>query len=261
VRLDRRLRELLPTWTNSERAAALASRRVSVNHRVVWLASWDVDEDAAVRVDGIVLEVPLPSWDHQWVVFADDRVVVLNKPAGIRPEPRGPVDRTDILSGARSVFGPELVAATRLDRDTSGIMILSFPGKHRADLQEALRTHTITKSYAAIVPAGLLPHEDSLTIRYRLGRDPDRREAMRVVDMGGQSAVTELSVVDRLSGRIELRPKTGRTHQLRVHLSKLGCPIIGDVLYGGQPAARLMLHAARYQAPTLGLDVACDCPF
>jgi tRNA pseudouridine32 synthase / 23S rRNA pseudouridine746 synthase len=261
VRLDRRLRELLPNWTNAERSAALAGRRVSVDHRIVWLASWDVEESAVISLDGVAIAPPISPWDDAWVSFADDRFVVVNKPAGMRAEPRGPSDRTDILSGARSVFGPELVTATRLDRDTSGIMILSFPGKHRAALQESLRAHTIIKSYVALVSPALLPQEDSLTLRYRLATDPDRREAMCVVDKGGQSAVTELSVINRQEGRIHLAPKTGRTHQLRVHLSTLGCPIIGDVLYGGQPGPRLMLHAQRYQAPAIGLDVACDCPF
>jgi RluA family pseudouridine synthase len=261
MRLDRRLRDLLPQWTNVERTAALSGRRVTVDDRTVWMGSWEVDEDSRIALDGVALSIPTIDWNPAWVLFTDERVVVLNKPSGLRPEPRGPADRTDVLSAARSVFGDALVAATRLDRDTSGVMILTYPGRHRAELDQALRTHTVEKQYVALVDSRPLPADDTFTIRVRLDRDPDRREAMRVVERGGQSAITEVQVVDRDRGRLVLHPRTGRTHQLRVHLAHLGCPIVGDVLYGGSPAPRLMLHAERYVIPTLDLDISCPVPF
>jgi RluA family pseudouridine synthase len=260
VRLDRVLRQLLPDFTAAQRSAALRSRRVTVDGQTVWLDSWDVSAEAEIALDGVGLAAQQPRWDLSWLLFQDDRFVVINKPAGLRPEPRGPSDRTDVLSAARSEFGHQLVAANRLDRDTSGVMILTFPGPHRRLLDDAMRNRQVTKEYIACVhPIDALA--DAGTTSARIGKDPDRREAMSVVDQGGQSAVTEWRVIDRVSGRVWLHPLTGRTHQLRVHLAHLGAPIVGDVLYNGRAADRLMLHAERYIVPTLGLDVAAPAPF
>jgi RluA family pseudouridine synthase len=260
VRLDRVLRQLLPEFTAAQRSAALRSRRIAVDGQIVWLDSWDVTAEATVALDGVALTAPKLRWDPSWVLLADERVVAVNKPAGMRAEPRGPSDNTDILSAARAEFGPELVAANRLDRDTSGVMILTFPGPHRRLLDEAMRDRRVTKEYIACVhPIAALPDTGSTTAR--IGRDTQRREAMVVVDRGGQSASSEWLVIDRDAGRVRLRPHTGRTHQLRVHLAHLGAPILGDVLYGGATADRLMLHAERYVVPVLGLDVSAPAPF
>ncbi len=262
MRLDRLLRDFLPSLTTAQRSAALRSRRVTVNGRAVWLESWDVDEGAEITLDGVVLlGPPAVVFDPRWVLFADERFVVVDKPAGLRPEPRGPSDRTDVLSAARTVYGPSLVAATRLDRDTSGVMILTLPGDHRRLLDEAMRNRSVMKRYEALVDPLLLPAAAEGTFSWRIGRDPIRRDAMTVVASGGQAASTSYEVVDRTTGRLQLHPHTGRTHQVRVHLAHASAPILGDVLYNGAPAARLMLHAARYEVPSLGLAVGAPNPF
>ncbi len=228
----------------------------------MWLESWTVDDGAIVCLDGVELSItedPVVQWDPSWVVFCDERFVLVNKPAGIRAEPRGPSDRTDLLTAARSVYGRELVAATRLDRDTSGVMILSLPGAHRAQLDASLRAHTVSKKYVAIV-SDVDRLSDAGDWKWRIGSDPVRREARAVVERGGDSAITAFTVLSRDSGRVLLEPKTGRTHQLRVHMAYAGCPIVGDVLYGGTPAPRLMLHAWKYAVPSLGLDVCAELP-
>jgi RluA family pseudouridine synthase len=257
VRLDRLLRQYLPSLTTAQRSAALRSRRVTVDGQIVWLDSWKVEDGSVVALDGIALSVSAPLWDPAWVVFHDDRVVVVNKPAGMRAEPRGPNDRTDILSAARSQFGDALVAANRLDRDTSGIMILTFPGEHRRILDEAMQSRSVEKQYIAIVES-VSELTDSGTLNQRLDRDPHRPEAMIVVAKGGKSASTSFEVLDRKTSLVLLRPHTGRTHQLRVHMAHIGTPIVGDVLYGNTPplpGSRLMLHALRYDIPTMGLSV------
>jgi 23S rRNA-/tRNA-specific pseudouridylate synthase len=261
VRLDRRLRELLPQFTNAERTAMLRDRRVTVDGRTVFLASWEVEPDTVIALDGEPVGAHWPLWDPTWLVSADDRFVIVNKPSGIRPEPRGPSDRTDILSAAREEFGEALVAATRLDRDTSGIMLMSFPGPHRAALHRELRTHTVEKEYCAIVDPAHLPTDDQFTVRAHIAHDPVRRDTMCVVERGGDSAITNIEVLDRSTGRLRLQPATGRTHQLRVHLAHLGCPIDGDILYGGRPAPRLMLHAYRYEVGSLAIDATAPLPF
>ncbi len=248
--------------TAAQRSAALRSRRVTVDGQAVWMDSWDVTDNAVVCLDGVELDVtddPVVTWNPTWVLFADDRFVIVNKPAGIRPEPRGPSDRTDLLSSAQSVYGTTLVAANRLDRDTSGVMVLSFPGPHRQQFEASLRAHTVEKRYVAVVsPVSVLA--DRWVFRERLDRDPDRREAMIVVERGGQSAETACEVVDRETGLVWLEPKTGRTHQLRVHMAHAGAPIVGDVLYGGDVHPRLMLHAHQYSAPSLGFTVTAPLP-
>jgi 23S rRNA-/tRNA-specific pseudouridylate synthase len=235
---------------------------VTVDGQIVWLESWTVDDDAVVCLDGVSLTItddPAVEWDKSWVLFADDRFVVVNKPAGLRAEPRGPSDRTDLLTSARSIFGPTLVAATRLDRDTSGVMILSLPGPHRAQFDASLRAHTVTKQYVAVV-SDVDRLADSGVLAWRIGPDPDRREARVVVERGGESATTRFTVLSRDTGRVLLEPQSGRTHQLRVHMAFVGAPIIGDTLYGGAFAPRLMLHAWKYAVPTLGLDVCAPLP-
>ncbi len=263
MRLDRLLRDYLPSLTAAQRSAALRSRRVAVDGRPVWLASWEVDDGAEVSLDGVVLlGPPEVVFNPAWVLFTDERFVVVNKPAGMRPEPRGPSDRTDLLTAARSVYGKSLVAANRLDRDTSGVMILTLPGDHRRLLDQAMRDRAVGKRYEALVePCALQPNANTGTFSWRLDRDPQRRDAMTVVETGGQAAATAWTVVDRAAGRMHLHPHTGRTHQLRVHLAHAGAPIRGDVLYGGAPADRLMLHAVSYEVPSLGLSVTSPPPF
>jgi RluA family pseudouridine synthase len=260
VRLDRYLKDHLPALTAAQRSAALRSRRVTVDGREVWMASWEVPHGATVALDGSPLSPPpAVTFDDAWVLYCDDRFVVVDKPAGMRAEPRGPSDRTDILTAARSRFGSELAAANRLDRDTSGVMILTFPGPHRRTLDEAMQHRLVLKEYRALVSP--LSLAEAGTFTQRLGPDPARREARMVVASGGQSASTSYAVLDRAQGLLRLHPHTGRTHQLRVHLAHAGSPIQGDVLYGGISATRLMLHACRYEVPGLDLVVESPAPF
>jgi 23S rRNA pseudouridine1911/1915/1917 synthase len=139
----------------------------------------------------------------------------------------------------------------RLDRDTSGLMLLSASPQQLQQLQAMWHTHTEKHYLAVVSPA---PAWERERIQLPIGRQRDRLGRYRV-EAGGRACDTEAEVLERHGEQALLRliPHTGRTHQLRVHLSHIGCPILGDARYGGRPHHRLMLHAQmlRLKAPLL----------
>ncbi len=183
------------------------------------------------------------------ILFRDDRFVVLDKPAGlpVHAGPRGGASVEDMFSSlSRRRAGPWL--AHRLDADTAGCLVVALRRSVLLAAQSAFADGRAEKTYWAIV-TGAPPAESGTfeaPLRKRTGRDGWRM----VVDPAGQTAVTEW----RLRGRteaiawLELRPRTGRTHQLRVHAAALGCPLLGDAIYGGK-GNRLPLLARSISLP------------
>jgi 23S rRNA-/tRNA-specific pseudouridylate synthase len=255
VRLNRYLREALPHFTLKERNRVLRDHRITIDGRKIWLDSWEVDDDAIVRLDGEEIypfEIPIPDMDPSWVIFAESDLVALNKPSGMRPEPRRAGDTTDASTIVRNTFEGDWIPAHRLDRDTSGLMLFTTPGPTRKAIVEAFARKTAWKQYRACVdPTALakIPREGRVTLR--LIAHPDHRDRMKAVgptEKGGYHTVSEYKVIDCEQGTLELSPRTGRQHQLRVHMASLGAPILGDRLYGIQESApRLMLHAVRLE--------------
>ncbi|MDT8377150.1 MAG: RluA family pseudouridine synthase [Mariprofundaceae bacterium] len=131
----------------------------------------------------------------------------------------------------------------RLDRDTSGLMLFCSDAGQLEQIQKLWRSH-VRKSYLAVVDPA--PAWENRRITLPIGKRRDSRGCYHV-DKDGRACDTEAGVIERRSGRALLRliPHTGRTHQLRIHLSHLGCPILGDSRYGGRKHPRLMLHAHR----------------
>ena len=129
----------------------------------------------------------------------------------------------------------------RLDRDTSGLMLFCADPKKLQRIQDLWHSH-VSKSYIAVVEPA--PEWESIRITLPIGKRRDKRGCYRV-EKDGRTCDTEAEVIERRSGKALLRliPHTGRTHQLRIHLSHLGCPILGDGRYGGKKHPRLMLHA------------------
>jgi tRNA pseudouridine32 synthase/23S rRNA pseudouridine746 synthase len=141
----------------------------------------------------------------------------------------------------------------RLDRDTSGVLLLARTPEANRVVSAAWRERTVQKEYVAVVEAPNQLGEEG-EIRLRLAPDPRQRERMVVVEKGGQGAMTRYRVAGRTLERqlVLLWPLTGRTHQLRVHLAARQAPILGDRLYGDERSApRLMLHARRVVLPPL----------
>jgi 23S rRNA pseudouridine1911/1915/1917 synthase len=134
----------------------------------------------------------------------------------------------------------------RLDRDTSGVILVAKNDAAHNALARQLKERTIEKVYLALVEGTPKPAEG--TIDAPIARDPRRRQRMAVVE-GGRDAATAYRVIERFAGYslVEARPKTGRTHQIRVHLAAIGHPIVGDRLYGKRSELidRQFLHALR----------------
>ncbi len=143
----------------------------------------------------------------------------------------------------------------RLDRGTSGLMLFSSSPKQLQDLQSLWHCCTF-KTYLAVVESA--PAWDTQTITRAIDSERDKRGRYHISEHG-RACKTEAEVIERKGNRalIKLIPHTGRTHQLRIHLAALGCPILGDIRYGGKAHARLMLHAQHLQIirPALGQDI------
>jgi RluA family pseudouridine synthase len=198
------------------------------------------------------------------LVYEDDWLMVADKPAGLASQAtRGEAARTvDAWVQVRH-FDARLVH--RLDRDASGLILISRE-RSRETLAHALAEGKIDRRYLALVSGA--PTDGD--IRLRIGRDPRderRRRALPENDPNGQPAHSQVRSVERRGAHtlVELTLDTGRTHQLRVHLSAIGHAIVGDPLYGGAPAERLMLHAhtLRLAHPRDGqaLDFRSEAPF
>ena len=190
------------------------------------------------------------------IVFADDEVVVIDKPAGMPSVPaRSPLEPPAVAVVLAGDWGP-LEAVHRLDRDTSGLLVLARTAAARAALGRAFESRRVTKRYLAVV-SGTLPASGG-TVHLPLADDPTRPPAKRVDPILGRRATTRWRVLATRAAAtgpeavVELEPVTGRGHQLRVHLAWLGCPILGDRLYGPRDCAaagRLALHAAAVGFP------------
>ena len=200
--------------------------------------------DGAARAEAIPLRV----------LYEDADLLAIDKPAGmtVHPSP-GHASATlvnailahcDDLSGIGGVMRPGIVH--RLDRDTSGVILVAKNDAAHNDLARQLKARTVEKAYMAIVEGTPRPPEG--VIDAPIGRDPGNRKRMAIVQ-GGREATTAYRVLERYAGYalVEARPRTGRTHQIRVHLAASGHAIVGDRVYG-KPSpliARQALHAAR----------------
>jgi 23S rRNA pseudouridine1911/1915/1917 synthase len=185
------------------------------------------------------------------IIYEDENVVVINKPVGIISHARGKFWQEASVASfirehvAKNNFDKEDLRAGivhRLDRATSGVMICAKNQDTLRFLQKQFSDRSVTKTYQAIVKGTVEP--DSAIIDAAIERnakDPKRF----MVSKSGKAAQTEYTVISNYSGytQLELKPRTGRTHQLRIHLDYINHPIVGDELYGGEENKRLMLHA------------------
>ena len=205
------------------------------------------------------------------IIHEDDDLLVLDKPAGlvVHPAPghasgtlvNALLHHCHTLEGVGDIERPGIVH--RLDKETSGLMVVAKNESTMRALVRLFRTGDILKEYLALVHGA--PPQESGTIITLIGRHPVDRKRMAVLQQGGRNAVTHYTVERRLPHELTLvrcRIETGRTHQIRVHMRSLGCPLVGDSLYGrpGQdrrlplPPARQMLHATKlaFSHPTTG---------
>jgi len=179
------------------------------------------------------------------LVYQDDYFLVVNKPAGVLSVPGRGVDKQDCLSARVQQNYSEALVVHRLDMATSGLMIFARSLQMQRQFSALFSERKIEKTYLAEV-AGQLSHVSG-EIDFPLLADWPNRPLQKIDWQNGKPSLTRYQLIsydiDKQSSRLYLYPVTGRTHQLRVHLQAVNHPIIGDTLYGGRTAPRLMLHA------------------
>ena len=195
------------------------------------------------------------------ILYEDDDILVVNKPKGmvVHPAP-GHYEGTlvnallyhckDSLSGINGVMRPGIVH--RIDQDTTGVLVVCKNDKAHQFIAEQLAVHSITRTYHAIVWNNL--SEEQGTITGAIGRNPIDRKKMAINEKNGKPAVTHYQVLDHLNRKfnyIACNLETGRTHQIRVHMSSIGHPILGDTVYGPQKSP-YALTGQTLHAKTLG---------
>lgn len=247
VRLDQELVARHPEISRSTIQKYIKSGYVEVNGHVVTKAKFDTTE-----ADEIALYPPKKtnfSDKELPVLYIDDDVIVVNKPAGVLTHSKGALNDEFTVAdffrryttNALETNRPGVVH--RLDRDTSGVIIGARNTAAAQFLKKQFADRTAKKHYSAVIDG--LPKLDKAMIDLPIGRNPSAPSTFRV-DPKGKDALTYYEVV-KTNGKyslVELKPKTGRTHQLRVHMKYLNTPILGDRVYGDQgSASRLMLHA------------------
>jgi 23S rRNA pseudouridine1911/1915/1917 synthase len=205
------------------------------------------------------------------IIYEDSDIIAVNKPAGMTVHPAPGYAHSTLvnailahcrdLSGVGGVLRPGIVH--RLDRDTSGVILVAKNDTAHAALARQLKARTIEKTYLALVTGTPKPAEG--IIDAPIARDRIRRQRMAIV-AAGRAAMTSYRVVERFRGMslLEVRPKTGRTHQIRVHAAAIGHPIVGDVIYGSRSpiVARQFLHAWRivFDHPRTNVRVELEAP-
>jgi 23S rRNA pseudouridine1911/1915/1917 synthase len=188
------------------------------------------------------------------VIYEDDEVLGVNKPAGVTAQPTPGRVGDSLLDLASAYLKRDAGLVHRLDRETSGVTVFGKTNLATSDLAEAFREGRVQKEYVAIVASGL-PAEG--TIDLPLSKDPSRpgrwRASKKANGIEALTLFTKLSD-DGVHARVALFPKTGRTHQLRAHLTGIGFPIVGDKLYGGADGPRCLLHARVLQIDRLVIE-------
>jgi len=250
-RLDRLLAAHLGDLSRTRLKRLVEAGRVSLNGATVTDPTLRVKpgQTFTVKVPPPVAHAPEAQAIDLVVRFEDAHVIVIDKPAGlvVHPAPGNP-DRTLVnallahcgasLAGIGGVRRPGIVH--RLDKDTSGLMVVAKTELAHARLSADFAARTITRAYQAIVWG--VPSPAQGEIAGAIGRSQRDRKKMAVVGERGRAALTRYRVLRRFgtaASLVECRLATGRTHQIRVHLSALGHPLIGDRTYGGSGAGRL----------------------
>jgi 23S rRNA pseudouridine1911/1915/1917 synthase len=245
MRLDKFLSEKYPEYSRSMLASCVKSGRVRIDGEVATSPAKTVDESQKIEFQQPAK--PDFSGSSLPIIYEDDNVLVINKPAGVLTHAKGNFTEEFTVAEFVKKYWPQSSSnragiVHRLDRGTSGVVVVAKNQETAGFLQKQFAARKVKKTYIAIVNG--TPREVSAKIDLPIARNP-KKPAEFKVDAKGKNAVTFYQVLvtnEQGESLIELKPETGRTHQLRVHMQYLKTPIKGDVVYG-QAADRMYLHA------------------
>jgi 23S rRNA pseudouridine1911/1915/1917 synthase len=269
-RLDKLLTALAPEFSRAHLQGLIADGRVQVEGKVSSVASAKVKAGWRVQV-----ELVKPAQDQAFkpedipldIVYEDEHVLVVNKPVGLVVHPAAGNWSGTLLNGIlfrdpRAAALPRAGIVHRLDKDTSGLMVVGRTLEGVTGLMRDIASRVVSRKYLALVHGRFKLDED--TIEAPIGRDPKLRVRMAVIN-SGRWAKTDVDLVAYAEGIGAMRCTlhTGRTHQIRVHLAFRGHPLVSDELYGGRPAlgmTRQALHAAHlaFKHPVTGEKLSFD---
>tara|TARA_B100000795_G_scaffold222940_1_gene177993 strand:- start:5945 stop:6856 length:912 start_codon:yes stop_codon:yes gene_type:complete len=237
-RLDSSLSEMLPDYSRSKITAWIKSGDALINEKTF------KPKDRANGTEIVCLTLNTKS-NNDWVaekiplnvVFEDDDIIIINKQYGLVTHP-GAGNWSGTLANALLYYDPSLSKLDRagivhrLDKNTSGLMVIARNEKSQKNLVEQLQSHSVSREYSAIVYAHMIAGG---TIDKAIGRDP-RDRIKQTVLINGKDATTHYRIINRFKSHTHVKAilETGRTHQIRVHLSHIGHSLIGDPMYGGR---------------------------
>ena len=258
TRLDKALALGYPQYSRSALEKLVLSGDVTVNGEVV-ATKYKLKPKDKISVELRLFQRPTPSTQLP-IIYEDEDVVVVDKPSGVLTHAKGTLHNEATVATWLKLNSTRIIPATgmilvkefwesnragivhRLDRGTSGVMICAKHEKSQTFLQKQFANRRVKKTYLAVI-SGTMPQTNGL-IDVPIERNPKKPATFRA-GPNGKSAQTEFLVLNSNEdySLVQLKPTTGRTHQIRVHLNFLKHPIVGDELYGGEKADRMMLHA------------------
>lgn len=260
VRIDKLLPDLNPDWSRNQIQDWIKLGLVEVNGKVIKANYKTKLNDVIVATEKVIEEVDIVAEDLGIEVYYEDKdVAVVYKPKGmvVHPAPghytgtlvNGLMYVIKDLSGINGEIRPGIVH--RIDKDTSGLLMIAKNDIAHRGLVEQLVDKTVTREYTALVH-GNIPHEFG-TIEAPIGRNPKERQEMAIVD-DGKEAVTHFNVIEKFEKYtlVKCQLETGRTHQIRVHMKHIGFPLVGDPKYG--PKKTLNIGGQALHAGLLGFE-------
>ena len=240
-RIDKLLSKYFEDFSRTQVQLLIQDKHVQVNGNIV-KASYKLvaDDEVDIHIPDPEDTEILPENIPLNVVYEDSDVIVVNKPSGMIVHPSAGIYTGTLvnallyhchdLSGINGVMRPGIVH--RIDKETSGLLMVAKNDMAHQSLSEQLQEHTVTRRYYALVH-GLIPHEIG-RIEAPIGRDKNDRQKMTCTDKNAKDAITNFKVIERFKDMslVECRLETGRTHQIRVHMQYIGYPVYGDPQYG-----------------------------